>query len=508
MNKYIRNIVINSSIILAVALLLGSCSKILDKEPLDQISSNTFWKTQEDADMALAGVYERLDCSTFDYNQAMLDIMGGDAGESVSGQGGGQGYRLLAEGEILPTSGSIVSSIYSDCYKGISSCNFFLENIDKVPIGDDVKNKYKGEVRFLRALFYFKLTNFYGGVPLYTKTVTVEEAKVKQATKGEVIAQITNDLDFAVTNLPNVAYSGHAVRGSALALKAKVLLVNQQWSAAADVADSVIKGGIFHLSDNYKNLFLAIGQNDNPEIIFSTKYLNPDHSSDQDIRLAWHAILNPRQELVDAFGCTDGLPITSSHLYDPNDWKKNRDPRLVLTVRPFGEPAVNSAGVAEYFHENNISVSGWEPMKGINVDALPIDYSTKSEQDWILMRFAEVLLIYAEAKNEALSAPDASVYNAINAVRGRPGIDMPALPNGLTKDQMRERIRHERRVELAMEGKRYLDIKRWKTAETYIPTLIDEGGTSRAFDPAKNYLFPFPQSEIDVNPNLVQNPNY
>jgi hypothetical protein len=179
-----------------------------------------------------------------------------------------------------------------------------------------------------------------------------------------------------------------------------------------------------------------------------------------------------------------------------------------MSIGPYGEPAINAAGQKVYFQENNVSGSGWEPLKGIDVEALPVDYSTKSEQDWILLRYAEVLLIYAEAKNEAIAMPDNSVYNAINSIRARPGVDMPPLPAGLTKEQMRERIRQERRVELALEGKWYDDVKRWKTAETYIPTLVDPGGTRRKFDPAKNYVFPFPQSEVDVNPALVQNPNY
>ncbi|MGI6079202.1 MAG: RagB/SusD family nutrient uptake outer membrane protein [Fastidiosipilaceae bacterium] len=113
--------------------------------------------------------------------------------------------------------------------------------------------------------------------------------------------------------------------------------------------------------------------------------------------------------------------------------------------------------------------------------------------------------MYAEARNE-VSGPDASVYDAIDRVRDR--VDMPPLPVGLSKDEMRERIRNERRVEFALEGIRWGDIKRWKTAETYIPTLVDPGGKRREFDPSKHYLLPFPQSEMDVNDNLVQNPGY
>jgi len=157
------------------------------------------------------------------------------------------------------------------------------------------------------------------------------------------------------------------------------------------------------------------------------------------------------------------------------------------------------------FAYNNISGTGYNPVKYCNWDELPIDYSTISDQDIIIIRYADVLLMYAEAKNEA-SGPDASVYAAINAVRDR--VNMPPVPNGLTKDQMRERIRHERRVELALEGSRYVDIKRWRIAEDIIPQIVDPGGAKRKFDPGKHYLLPFPQNEMDTNPNLEQNPGY
>jgi starch-binding outer membrane protein, SusD/RagB family len=510
MNKYIKNFKLKGSLFGTLALLFISCEDFLDKNPLDQISSPTFWKTQADADMALAGVYSRLNVSTYIFEtQAMLSVMAGDANEA--GQSlGASSIGTLAAGTIEPTSGGIINSIYQHSYQGISSCNYFLENIDKCDITDEVKNKYKGEVLFLRAFFYFTLTEFYGGVPLYTSTVTIDEAKVKQSTKAEVVAQVLDDLDIAIASLPNTDYSttGHAVKGSALALKARVLLHQEDWEAAASTANQVITDGNFSLYEDFKNLFLVYGQTDNPEIIFSTRFLNPDNFNQQDIRLEWHAILNPRQELADAFECVDGLPITESPLYDPDNWKLNRDPRMLLTLKLFSDPAVKASGEVVEYAYNGISLTGYEPAKFVDVEVLPIDYATKSEHDWILLRYAEVLLNYAEAKNE-FSGPDPSVYAAINEVRARPGINMPPLPEGLTKDQMRERIRQERRVELAMEGIRYGDIKRWKTAETYIPSLVEPGSNlHRQFDPSKNYVFPFPQSEIDINDQLEQNPNY
>lgn len=491
-------------------LLLGvlSCKKALDKNPLDQISSPTFWKTQTDADMALAGCYARLNTPAYKFNQIMWSILAGDASEANQSLGAAS-VGTLAQGTITSTSGGLVSDIYTQSYVGIGSCNFFLENIDKVPISEEIKTQYKAEVRFLRALFYFTVSDFYGGVPLITKSVTIEEAKTKQATKDEIMAQVLSDLDDAIANLPNTDYStaGHAVKGSALALKSRVLLFKQDWPGAAAAAKQVIDDGKFSLYNNFKTLFLASGQNNNPEVIFSTRFLNPDNFSDQDIQLQWWGVINPRQELVDAFECKDGLPISTSPLYDEDNWKANRDPRLLMTVKAFADPAVKASGQVVPYSYNAPSSTGYEPNKFIDVEHMPIDYATKSEQDWILIRYAEVLLNYAEAQNEA-SGPDQSVYDAINAIRDRPGVDMPPIPTGLTKEQMRARIWQERRVELALEGQRYGDIKRWKLAETYIPTLTDLGGVQRKFDPAKNYVFPFPQSEIDVNPSLEQNPNY
>lgn len=483
------------------SLMFLSCSDFLDKNPLDQISSETFWQNEQEAKMALTGVYSRLRAFTFTHKDTEFDIMAGDVC-------GNQGHSIIniAQGNIEPNSGGIVSYIYSNCYAGIGSCNFFLENIEKTPISTEILNVYKGEVCFLRALFYFTLTEHYGGVPLYTSPVTIEEAKVKQSTKEEVVNQILLDLDFAIANLPDKTYSsGHAVKGSAMTLKAKVLLHNQKWQESAEIADRIIRDGKFSLYNDFRNLFLSSGQKNNPEIIFSTRYLNPDIYSDLDIRWSWHAVVEPRQELVDAYECADGKPIDISPLYDPSNWRLNRDPRLLMTIKAFEDSVYNSAGQKVGFNYNAVSATGYSPVKYCNWDALPINYSTQSDQDWILLRYADVLLMYAEARNE-VSGPDASVYDAINKVRDR--VNMPQLPTGLSKDEMRKRIRNERRVEFALEGIRWGDIKRWKTAETYIPTLVDPGGKRRQFDPAKHYLLPFPQREMDVNDNLVQNPGY
>src|SRR5690554_6883313 len=214
MNKYH---ILRVLLVASAGFYFVSCSEFLDKNPLDQISNEVFWLNEKEADMALAGVYSRLRSYPFGHKDTEWDIMAGDVAGNQSSS-----VVDIARGNVEATSGGLVGNIYSSCYQGISSCNFFLENVDKAPVSEEKLNRYKGEVHFLRALFYFTLSESYGGVPIYTHPVTIEEAKVPKNTKEEVIQQVLSDLDLAISALPNTKYAdGHAVKGSALALKAK-----------------------------------------------------------------------------------------------------------------------------------------------------------------------------------------------------------------------------------------------------------------------------------------------
>lgn len=497
-------------IIIAIAgisgVLFSGCADFLDKNPVDQLSSQTFWKTEKDADMAMAGVYSTLLGLTFDHHKMDLDAMSDDF--FLFGTYGK--VDVLAKGIIEPTSAGIVSQIYTDSYKGITACNVFLANIDRVTMDEAKKTRYKGEAFFLRAFYYWTLTEFYGGVPLYIKPLTLEETGVAKSTKEAVIDQVIKDLDEAIAKLPAALYTtGHVVKGSAQGLKAKVLMHNGRWAEAADAANQVIQAKLFKLTADFQNMFLAKGQTaTNAEIMFSARYLNPDRFSAEspDMKYGNAAALNGSQNLVDEFECIDGLPISTSPLYDPKDYKKNRDPRLNFAIRDIKEPLVSSTGV-KFTNVTAGIYTNYLVRKYVEPENLPFSYSTRSEQDYVILRYADILLTYAESKNEA-TGPDQSVYDAVNEVRARAGVKMPPLPTGLTQATMRDRIRHERRVEFAAEGLRYQDIKRWKTAEVVIPKMVDPGGVLRKFDASKHYVFPFPQSEMDINKNLKQNPNY
>lgn len=485
-------------------LFLISCQKnFLDKNPTDQISGPTFWKTETDVQMGLTGVYNIMTNNpTFNHGQRLWD--------GLTEIGYCKQFPNIGQGIIEATSGGIINDIYRQCYAGISRCNIFLANVDNATMNETNRTTAKGEVLFLRAYFYFILTQFYGGVPLYVKPPTIESSKIAQSTKDVVVTQVLADLDQAIANLPDNVYAGHAVKSSALALKAQVLMNNQKWADAASAANLIIASGKYSLYNDYQKMFLKSGQSNNPEIIFSVKYLNPTASEpttndmNADLLGAHSHNLSPTQQFADAFECTDGLPISQSPLYDPTHQFKNRDPRMAYTIIDFPSFTAKAQPVGE---TGESWLTPFSCEKAVNWANAPYSWATLSDQDYIVFRYAEVLLMYAECKNEA-TGPDQSVYNAVNLIRARLGVNMPALPAGLNQASMRDRIRHERIVELGMEGLRYWDLKRWKTAETIIPTITDPGGIQRKFDPNKNYLFPFPQSEIDINPNLKQNPGY
>lgn len=497
-------------------LFLSSCNKYLDKNPKDAIYNEAFWKTDADAQIALTGCYNKLYSFPMGWVRPYLDCLA-DNGYS---QWGAHNWNIttIVIGQLTPTTGTVAygglsPAIYSSIYIGINTFNYFIGKVDEVKITANKKNAYIGEVKFLRALFYFDLVNFYGDVILYKESpATPEDAKIGQSPKEEVLAFIKEDLDFAIANLPNTAFAGHAVKGSALALKTRVLLYVKKWADASTLAKQIMDEGIFSLANNYEGLFLSSGQVNNPEIMFSTVYLGPNLAQNQfhhpfsamEIEFGWGSHISPYWDLVDAYECTDGRPITKSPLYDAGKPWLNRDPRLKYTIRmpnvtwPAGEPS------------GARSLTGINMQKYVDLTKAPFNYSKLPtyDNDYVHIRYADVLLMYAEAKNEA-TGPDESIYQALNMIRGRAGVNMPNVDKTIynTQELLRSYIRNERRIELALEGQRYFDLKRWHIADIVLPKLKTPGGVPLVFE-QKHYLLPFPQSEIDINPNLRQNPGY
>ena len=494
-------------ILLALSFLgitISSCEDdFLDKQPSSQLPSDTFWKTEQDAQLALTGVYSNL-------QQNMLAIRadGGwpptikpnwDALTDDCYQTFNYGFRELIDGTASATSGGnngAIAQLYTVCYKGIQTCNFFLANIDQVEnIEADKLNDWKAQASTLRAFFYYNLA-------------TLENQDLPKNPESEIFAQIEKDLVFAAANLSEAPYNdGYVVKGSANALLARTYLYQGKFAEAAVAAKAVMDGGSFSLSTNYEDLFIDAGQADNPEIIFSTKYSSaPGEFQDRgsEIMIGFWGTLKPTKDFVDSFEATDGLPIDESPLFDATTPLENRDPRLSKIVLE-GEwnPEVEQK-----------TLSGFGLLKWISPQTRASFVQNFTEgTDYIHIRYADVLLMYAEGKIESGSI-DTSVLDAINQVRARAyGValgDTGSYPAITTTDpgELREVVRNERRYELGFEGLRYFDLKRWGIAEEVLNGFYDSHvDANRIFLP-KHYKWPLPQSAIDKNEALEQNPDY
>jgi len=349
---------------------------------------------------------------------------------------------------------------------------------------------------------------------------------VTRTDRKDVIAKVLSDLDSAAAALP-LKYSGgdvgRATKGAAMALKAKVLLWEAsplfagasdpaKWQAAADAAQAVMNlaGTGYGLYADYRALFLPQNEN-NKEVIFDVQFIYPDLGNSFDLIDKQYNTNAPLLDIANAYDMNNGLPITDpASGFDPAHPYANRDPRLYQTIVFPGDTfmtvpvtptrfAITGYGLKKYsIYDKGAPPAGKSDLKG-----------GQSETNYILLRYADVLLMYAEAKNEAVG-PDATVFTALNAVRKRAG--MPDISTALTQDSLRTVIRHERRVEFAGEGMYYNDIRRWKTAEQVLgqPIYKYDGSKleTRKFDATRDYWWPIPQTERDLNPNLTQNDKY
>jgi len=520
MNKI--NITYRLVAVIAILSLYSACKDdFLDKQPIDKLTNEVFWNSKTDAGLALAGCYSSLRTPAFAIDASSFSSLQMEGlSDNAYCNSTGDNYTVISRGVLNSSTGGIQSRVWTDAYKGIARTNWFLGNIDRVPdLSTEEKNVMLGEAYFLRAFFYNELTMLYGDVPLITESLGFGEEvfRTQKSPKATIIDQLVSDLDFAAEALPNTAYAnGHPVRGSVLALKARICLYNERWEEAAQAAKLIIDEGKFSLAASYEGIFWGEQEN-NPEIIFSIKALSPNVVHNMDLLYGSRFSMVPIHSLVDAYEMRDGstpqAPVVPSS-YDPNnrmrdDFYQDRDPRLKLTLFTPGDPwAYNTKigfnnvdkGRAESPSVNNLGI-----RKYINLTVNDGNAGLSgSDQDLVKLRYADVLLMYAEAMTELNGGEttDPTALKALNDVRARPDINMPPK-NKLT----RAIVRNERRVELALEGLRYYDIKRWRIAKELINGMRDPGNVVRVFED-KHYLWPIPQAEVDKMGANFQNPDY
>jgi starch-binding outer membrane protein, SusD/RagB family len=470
---------------------------------------------------------------------------------------------------------------WGNSYSAIRAANIFLNNYLRVPWADSSRKVWlPNEARALRAYFYYELIRRYGGVPLVGNKVfepnDPELLNLKRNSFEECVNYIVSELDIvkdslrpdaSLANRTTDANFGRMRKSIVMAIKAKVLLLAasplfnpsstpaksytgyptydaERWKAAADAAKAVMDLGIYDLESNRYNL---MQQRANKEHIFF-RMSDPRNSNNYSYYMSppgykpgnrnSEGRVSPTQEFVDAFPMKNGKAITDPLSgYNPANPYAGRDPRLEQTVfyngakwlqRPIeifegGKDKPNDATLAPVQTQ-----TGYYAKKFCANDSISTNYANTFYRDggfvppWSIIRYADILLMYAEAKNE-YSGPDASVYAAVEKIRQRGNLSPFALPAGLTQDQMRDAVRNERRVELAFEEQRFWDIRRWKIAKAVYGTTLHgvtiTKNTNGTFSYSPKdvtipyftdamYLFPIAIKETQVNPGLEQNPGY
>lgn len=474
--------------VLIGTIFIQGCNE-MDLYPQDQLGPSNFWKTEKDIQSGVAGVYSKLKGGSMDWNRYGLDNLTDNSYAWTLWSG----YPSIQAGTIEPTTGGLISGNFSAGYVGVAACNNFLKNYDTAKLNaklSEQKSKYyEAEVRFLRAFYYFDLVRFYGDIPLYKEAIeSIESSKVKQSSASEVYDLIYSDLNFAIQYLPDESYfSGHAVKASARALKARVALFKHDWITVKEEALSIIENSKFRLSDDYQSIFIKReGQKNNPEILFSITYLNPDYRHSAEMVYYYQVEMAPLQNLID---CYDDKDLRL------NEWYVKQDDGQRTFTNPFGEKAT----------VEQPSLTGWLLLKHMdkyNKDTYKYtNYDFRTDNDVIVLRLADVYLMYIEAMLELSGGitNDLLALDCFNKIRNRAGISS-------VQNIERDELRLERRRELAFEGLRHYDLIRWQLAEVVMNNLVTPSGQCK-FE-SRYYFWPFPQSEIDINPQLDQKAGY
>ncbi|MGZ3873498.1 MAG: RagB/SusD family nutrient uptake outer membrane protein [Mucilaginibacter sp.] len=482
-------------IIIAATTALVACNK-LGENPSSVIVSSQFFKTSSDAVAAVNAVYGTLNSDPAgDFplygRQLNLLVENGSDNQVYSPSNTNPDVRALGTATYIP-SNSRVQKVWQQLYYGINRANIAVDNIPGIDIDTAFRSRLVREAKFIRALLYFDLVRLYGDVPLVLHNPTsieLDKLFVKRTPTDDVYAQIVSDLKDA-TNLPK-SYSGtdlgRATGGAAHALLAKVYVTRKDWGDALTELKTVINGGYgYTLFPNYRDVFQKATKN-GVEHIFSVQF-------ETNLGEA-----NSTQNLSQSFTSfnTGTFPIdipadsSLSRLFSDNDTRKAVTFYTTVYNAATGQNVVFSNAYTPYFN------------KFVDYSLTPLTIQSQSGINYPVIRYADILLLYAEVLNEIKGAPDGEAYNAINQVRNRANV--ANLTTGLNQHDFRDSVFLERRKEFIQEGHRWFDLVR-QGGTVLVDALHKVKAKSAAS--AKNNLYPIPQVEIQLNPQLTQNPGY
>ena len=470
---------------------MSGCQKFLDQPALGYYSDTDLFSNEATAKTAVNAAYIPLTFTDAAANPLWVlgdvasddAVIGGNAGEQAD-------YTSIDLFNVLPGNAA-VQSLWSRYYDGINRCNVVTDglNAGNTSVAEAAKTQILAQAKFLRAYYYFVLTNFYGNIPLRLKVSTLEDAAMAASPQAQVYAQIEKDLTEAAAGLPSKWESntdqGRATKGAALALLAKASLFQNKFTQAIQFSEQVEALG-YTLADNFSDNFSASAKNNN-EAIFSVWHTRGAQPLQGNSLNYWFAprSLNgagtfyPTQSLVDNF--------------------EANDPRLDLTLARAGKPYFDST------FDPSWSTTGYLSKKHVQpISEVPTTTKNDGSLNYEAIRFADVLLIKAEALNE--SGQSAAALTPLNRVRerarknftGTPPTDLLAAITVTNQAQLRDLIRRERRAELALEFQRFFDVIRY--GQAYAESAIKSGAPN--FNYTSNRFFPIPQTERNANGKL------
>lgn len=468
----------------AVLFFTVACNNLLDRDPLGRLDADAFFKTASDAIQAVNAAYEPLMLTN--ENNNFYWVFGTVASDEALAGGDGSRAGIV---EIDAFSHSPATQELNDFwklnYKGIVQANTVVEKTPLIDADETLKNRIIGEALFLRAYYHFLLTQVFGDVPLITEIQAPDEVLVPRAPKATVLAQVAVDALQAASTLPT-SYSGADVgrvtKGAALALAAKAYLYLEDYESVVSTIADIKNLGVYALQDDYTNNFKENTQN-NSESVWEIQHANLELGVGNSLNQWWTS-----KKVPDGYGFAE-VSMEFVAAFEPND------PRLKFTVARHNEPYFG------YIYKASFSSTGASPRKFLQ-DTSEVTQKADGDINYTAIRYAEVLLWEAEALAELGRTSEAlAPLEEVRARARAQSVDtLNALPVITTTNQQEliDLIRHERLVELGFEMHRFFDLVRWGIAADLLEGFI----------PGKHEVFPIPQTELDLNPNLTQNPGY
>ncbi len=524
--RLFKKLILMKTYLIAIiaAVMLSGCADVLNTVPKDKYTEETFWQTEAQANAGLTACYATLrKPGIYGGGDWATPLWEETATPNATDYNSTSGFFRIAEGIHDGSNSGIINNRWAHAYEGIGRCNIYLAKVQDIPMNEANKNRGIAEAKFLRALYYSLLINYYGDAPLILDPPVKEHNSLPRTPKEQVFTQIIKDLDEASAVLGEApAQTGRATKGACYALKARQYLYHGKFAEAAAAAKQVMDMNRYSLFPDYRGLFMPENEN-NSEVIFDIQYLFPNYCHSFDLIRRQYDTTAPLRDLIDAYRMDDGADIQSSPRYQADTYWENRDPRFRMTLVWPGSRYRGAIVTDRTFAQTGFTFKKYSVYDEDNTYNAIIKNSAQSDINYIVLRYADILLTYAEAKTE-LNEIDESVYEAINTVRGRPTVNMPPVQHTDASDAanyvamsdqagMREMIRHERRIEFAGEGYYYMDILRWKTAEVVLngPILKHDYSQKliRKFNKDRDYLWPVPVYEVQENPALEpNNPNW